>query len=278
MTSKLDKSLILQSFEHGVLRGGVHLFETIDSTNNWVLAEIGNGRDQPFVCLADHQTKGRGRRGRHWLSPPGANIYLTLAWRFELPPHELGLLALAQGVAVLNALKRIGIADAWLKWPNDVLVAKDKIAGVLIETRGVSAAACNAAIGIGLNYHMPETIVADSSLDWTDIVGVLEEPVPERNLVAAMLLHEMVDMCRRYQQKAMAIYSELESDLVGLNGRQVAVRRENLDETTGIVLGIAQTGELRLLVEGKELRFNSADVSLTAAKNASAPGAEHADH
>ena len=56
------------------------------------------------------------------------------------------------------------------------------------------------------------------------------------------------------------------------------MRRENLDETKGIVLGIAQTGELRLLVESNELRFNSADVSLTTANSASASGAEHADH
>jgi BirA family biotin operon repressor/biotin-[acetyl-CoA-carboxylase] ligase len=262
VVSQFNKQRILQSLDDGAFPGGVHLFDTIDSTNDWSLMEIKRGRVLPFVCLADHQSNGRGRRGRHWLSPPGANIYLSLVWHFELAAHRLGLLSLAQGVAVIRALRRIGITDAWLKWPNDVLIKSDKIAGVLIETSGIASGSCNVVIGIGLNYRMPGKLATESIVRWTDVVHAINGSVPDRNLVVAMLLTEVVKMCRLYQHRASSLFDELRLELAALCGRDVSVYTEAGDRVSGKVLGISQTGELRVLVDGRERRFNSADVSL----------------
>jgi BirA family biotin operon repressor/biotin-[acetyl-CoA-carboxylase] ligase len=277
MTSRLNKQSIMQSFEDGVFTGGVHLFDTIDSTNDWSLAEIKNARQLPFVCIADHQNKGRGRRGRHWLSPPGANIYMSLAWYFELSADRLGLLSLAQGVAVLNALSQIGINNAWLKWPNDVLIEDEKIAGVLVETSGLSSRGCKAVIGIGLNYAMPENITIESGMRWTDVVHSVSGVLPDRNVVVTALLNEVVNMCRRYQQNATAIFTDIKGQLDAITGRDVCVHTENGDLFTGKVLGINQLGELRVLVKGHEHIFNSADVSLKGINNSHEPGERHAD-
>jgi len=278
MKGQLDKQRIVQSFEDGMFPGGVHLFDTIDSTNDWSLAEIKNARQLPFVCIADHQSKGRGRRGRHWSSPPGANIYMSCAWCFELSADRLVLLSLAQGVAVLNVLSQIGINNAWLKWPNDVLIKDEKIAGVLVETCSLSSSACKAVIGIGLNYAMPENIIVESGMRWTDVVHAVSGALPDRNVVVAALLNGVVNMCRRYQQSATDIYADIRDQLGALTGRDVCVHTENGAQFAGKVLGINQLGELRVLVNGHEHVFNSADVSLKGITKRHESGETHADN
>ena len=262
MTDALDKKTVMQLIEDGSFPGGVHLFDTINSTNDWALEELKQGRELPFVCIADHQSKGRGRRGRHWLSPPGANIYMSLAWHFELAVGKLGVLSLAQGVAVIKALKKIGINDAWLKWPNDVLINDEKIAGILVETSGVRANSCNAVIGMGVNYRMPENIVSETDMCWTDVAHSTDDIIPDRNVLAAMLLNEAVGMCRLYQQKSTALLSDYKHELDVLTGKDVNVYCENGDQLTGTVLGINEIGELRVLIKSNERVFNCADVSL----------------
>jgi len=262
MANEINKEIVLQLTEEGLFPGGVHLFDSIDSTNDWSLAELKQGREPAFVCIADHQSKGRGRRGRHWLSPPAANIYCSLSWHFELPVDKLGVLSLAQGAAVIKALEKIGINNAWLKWPNDVLINDEKIAGILIETSGVRANSCNAVIGIGLNYHMPKNITPESGMRWTDVAHSDCAIPADRNNLLAILLNEAVSMCRLYQQKAGAILSDIKAELDGLNNREVGVHLDNGDQLTGTVLGVNERGELRVLVDGNERVFNSADVSL----------------
>lgn len=262
MANEINKETILQLLEQGLFPGGVHLFDSIDSTNDWSLAELRQGREPAFVCIADHQSKGRGRRGRHWLSPAGANIYLSLAWHFELPVSRLGVLSLAQGVAVIKALGKIGISDAWLKWPNDILINDEKIAGVLIETCAVRAGSCNVVIGIGLNYRMPENIRPESGMRWTDVAHSNCASLPDRNKLIALVLNEAVTMCRLYQQKTTAIVSDIKTELEVLNNKDVSLHLDNGDQLTGTVLGVNERGELRVLVGGNERVFNSADVSL----------------
>lgn len=262
MTNKYDKEIVQQQIEGCVFPGGVHFFDSIDSTNDWSLEELKRGREPPFVCVSDHQSKGRGRRGRHWLSPPGANIYMSLAWHFEMSADRLGILSMALGVAVIKALNKIGINDAWLKWPNDVLINNEKIAGILVETSDVRANSCNAVIGIGLNYRMPENITPDTEMCWTDVAHSSDDIIPDRNSLAAMLLNEAVSMCRLYQQKSTALLSDFKHELDALKGKQVSVHLETGDQLTGTVLGINEIGELRVLIEGNERVFNSADVSL----------------
>lgn len=272
MDQKLDKKIVLQSVEEGLFRGGVHLFDSIDSTNDWSLEEIGRGRALPFVCLAEHQSRGRGRRGRHWLSPPGANIYLSLAWRFRLSPDSLGVLPLALGVAVKRALLRIGINDAWVKWPNDVLIEDRKIAGILVETRNLHTDDCSAVIGIGVNYRMPENSLADSGMRWTDVVHAGGGMHTDRSALAGILVNEAAAMCSQYQRKAQSLLLDIENELGVLTGRDVCLHFDNGDQLTGRVTGINDTGELRVLVNGQERMFSSADVSLRKHAKAPVPG------
>ena len=262
MTQKFSEKIASSLSEDGLFTGGIHVFDSIDSTNAWSLEQLKQGRDLPFVCIADHQSRGRGRRGRHWLSPPGANIYMSVAWRFKLPVDSLGMLSLAQAVAVIKALKHIGINDAWLKWPNDVIIDDKKIAGILIETGGVHANGCDVVTGIGLNYRMPENIPFDTDMRWTDLAHSVHGDLPGRSKLISVLLNQVVSMYRNYQAGVSAFLPDIKRELEVLKGRDVNVRLENGETVTGAVLGINARGELRVQVSGNERVFNSADVSL----------------
>jgi BirA family biotin operon repressor/biotin-[acetyl-CoA-carboxylase] ligase len=262
MTS-ISSERVLSSLRAGDLfSGGVHVFDSVGSTNDWALEQIRQGRALPFACIADHQSHGRGRRGRHWLSPAGSNIYLSLAWRFSLEASRLGVFSLAQGGAVVRVLNRIGISDAWLKWPNDVMIAEKKIAGILVETSGVRAGSCSVVAGIGLNYSMPETIIPDEEACWTDVAHAARGGVPDRNELAAILLDEAADLCQRFQASVDEVLTEVESEVEVLKGQAVELRLDDGRKFTGTVLGINGLGELRAEVDGAERIFNSAEVSL----------------
>ena len=262
MPAQLNTDRIYDVIDAGALTGGVHLFDSIDSTNAWALSQCDEGRDLPFVCFAEHQTKGRGRRGRHWISPEGANIYMSLAWPFKLPVNNLGLLSLMQGVAVVQCLHQLGVETAEIKWPNDVLVNGNKIAGILIETTAIRTNSCKAVIGIGLNYRMPDNFEPESSMIWTDLAHVYPGALPDRGEVAASLLKAVMVMCQRYQQYGDELVSDYADELDALAGRQVQVLHEDGRQLLGTTLGVTARGELRVLINGSEQVFSSADISL----------------
>ncbi|RZA20703.1 MAG: biotin--[acetyl-CoA-carboxylase] ligase, partial [Lysobacteraceae bacterium] len=122
---------------------------SLDSTNSELLR-----RQAPSagcdVLLAERQTGGRGRRGRAWVSPLAAHIYLSLARRFEGGLARLGGLSLVAGIAACEALRELGHADVGLKWPNDLVVADGsglrKLGGLLVEGGGEAAGAVRAVI------------------------------------------------------------------------------------------------------------------------------------
>jgi BirA family biotin operon repressor/biotin-[acetyl-CoA-carboxylase] ligase len=138
-----------------VIAWTVHRVGTTGSTSDDALARVRAGAPHGTVLLADAQTKGRGRGGRTWISPPGANLYLSVILRPVLLPHEAPPLTLAAAVAVCDAVRGLG-CRATIKWPNDVLVDDKKVAGILTEssTRGGRLEAV--VIGIGINVNWTE--------------------------------------------------------------------------------------------------------------------------
>ena len=138
------------------MRLDLRWFPSVTSTMDVAEEAVNAGRDEGVVIVADEQTHGRGRRGRVWSSPPGAGLYLTFVFR---PPRDaassptLTLLTLAAGVAVRAA---IGGATGFLpelKWPNDVMVGRRKLAGILSEGIGIGTADQAVLVGIGVNVR-----------------------------------------------------------------------------------------------------------------------------
>ena len=128
--------------------------EETDSTNAALRQLAQNGALEGTAVLARSQTQGRGRQGRTWHSPPGLGVYLSVllrpaAWAAD----DAGWLAVLGGLAVAEALDRLGVLRVALKWPNDVLVNGRKIAGVLVEPRLAERKVEFAVLGAGINIH-----------------------------------------------------------------------------------------------------------------------------
>ena len=250
----------------------IALLDSVDSTNDWCLQQCRENRVLPFACVTDNQTRGRGRLGNHWQSAPGASITMSIAWKFEGQPDQMGMLSLAMGMAVVDVLRAHDIEHAMLKWPNDVIVNHHKIAGILIETAMVDGQ-LDVVIGIGLNYDIGAVVSGqtESDLDsfsWTDFCRCLDaealesEAVTGRSELIGELLNECLTMCERYQHDYDALSVEFDSRYNAYISAPVNVRLGNGKVIEGISLGTTKQGELRVLVEEDEQVFNSAEISL----------------
>ena len=111
----------------------VHRFEEIDSTNAYLQRQARLGAPEGTVAVAEHQSAGRGRLDRRWEAPPGASLLASVLFRPELDASELHLCTAAMALAAAEACRRVVGVGPVLKWPNDVLVGEEKLAGVLAE-------------------------------------------------------------------------------------------------------------------------------------------------
>jgi len=127
---------------------------SIDSTNTHATKLAENDSPHGTLIIADSQTKGRGRLGRDWFSPPKKNIYMSIILRPEIKAEEATLLTIMAGVASARALRNTTGLEVKLKWPNDIVVIEKKLGGILIETKTNHDRLLFAVIGIGINVNM----------------------------------------------------------------------------------------------------------------------------
>lgn len=130
--------------------------EETGSTNDDAFAAARDGAPHGALFVAESQTEGRGRRGHTWTSPPSSNLTFSLLLRPRIPAERVALLALVAGLAVRAVVASRVQAPALVKWPNDVVVERRKVCGILVESRLSGAVVDAVVVGIGLNVHMEE--------------------------------------------------------------------------------------------------------------------------
>jgi BirA family transcriptional regulator, biotin operon repressor / biotin---[acetyl-CoA-carboxylase] ligase len=217
------------------------------------------------VFLAEYQTAGRGRRGRTWVAPPGGAICLSVSWTFREVPPDLGALSLVIGVCTLRALVSLGVTEARLKWPNDILIGDRKLGGILIELRAESAGPACVVIGVGLNVSLGATLlqaIAETGAAPTDLVtsGVDQ---PSRNETAAALVANYVRGLLEFEKEGLKPFSEEWKGSDALRGRPVTVQTPE-GNTKGLARGIDLHGALLVETPHGLRRFISGDVSVRA--------------
>ena len=202
------------------------------------------------LALCDEQTSGRGRLGRVWQAPAGTSILCSIVLR---PPPERRLpeLSLVAGMAVADAVEQVLGLAAQIKWPNDVMVNRRKVAGVLAEARDGAV-----VLGIGINVNQTrEQLPADSrspAASLRTIDGVERDRAP----VLAALLEQLEERYGAWRESGLdGIY-----DFLGardfLRGRRVAV-----DGTEGYAVGIDRQGRLELDTEDGRRTVESGEVT-----------------
>ena len=213
----------------------------------------------PVLLIAEHQTAGRGRAGRSWLSAPDHSLTFSLAWKFEGGLQRLTGLPLAVGVALAETLGRLG-QQVQLKWPNDLLKDGDKLAGILVETQPAGAdGATWAIVGIGLNLAMPDELEAK--------IGRSAAAVPwlarmDRDALMAAVLDGLAQALAQFAQHGFAAFSARWNVLHAYQGQAVTIldRGEVLHE--GLAAGVDDAGRLLLDTEHGRIAIVAGDVSL----------------
>lgn len=233
-----------------------------DSTNSDVLDLT--PQDSPAIAVAEMQRSGRGRRSKSWLSPLAKNLYFSMRFTFKKAAiQDLSALSIWVGLAALDLLREMGIEAVKMKWPNDLWVHEQKIAGILVESLPV-AEGITTIIGIGINNHID---AARNALDNrpTDCETILGVPL-DRNQLSAGLGDRFLAICEmieagektQYRHNLLRLW-EQNSALIGRPIRLFSEKEELLGEE----IGIDESGALRILDQyGREQKIYSGELSL----------------
>ena len=230
----------------------VHIFDTVDSTNSFLLRQPPPAPGAASVALADDQTAGRGRHDRHWISRRGASLCLSVAYTFQQRPDTLLGLTQAMGVAVSRALKAQGLEGLELKWPNDLVINDSKLGGLLAETMLKGDRSVTVVAGVGINMKLPQELLEASVSAWAhraiDLASVMRAP-PSRDALAARTTSELLRVFAAFGsgQQLSLLREWREQDW--LLGKDIVVDGHP-ESLSGQAAGVADDGAL--LVETRD--------------------------
>ena len=221
------------------------LRDVVGSTNAEAMARIEAGSGSGYICSAEQQSAGRGRRGRTWVSPYARNLYLSVVWEYEQGAAVLEGMSLAVGVVVARALQACGLPAVQLKWPNDLLHDSAKFGGILLEMTGDPAGACQVVVGIGLNVNMPAEMATDIDQAWTDVTRIGGGNAPGRNILLGAILDELLPMLAGFESSGFAPWREEWQSLDAFDGKTVVLQSGD-QQLAGVATGVDDRGALQL--------------------------------
>ncbi|MZO40679.1 bifunctional biotin--[acetyl-CoA-carboxylase] ligase/biotin operon repressor BirA [Klebsiella pneumoniae] len=254
----LDEKKISQEIDHG----RVTVLPVIDSTNQYLLDRL-DELTSGDACVAEYPQAGRGRRGRKWFSPFGANLYLSMYWRLEQGPAAAIGLSLVIGIVIAEVLQQLGAEQVRVKWPNDIYLQDRKLSGILVELTGKTGDAAQIVSGAGINLVMRRVESDVVNQGWISLqeAGV----VIDRNLLAARLIKELRLGLELFEQEGLAPYLPRWEKLDNFIHRPVKLIIGD-KEIYGISRGIDAQGALLLEQDGVIKAWVGGEISLRSAE------------
>ena len=237
-------------------------FETIDSTNTHAKELAAQGAPHGTVLLANHQTGGRGRRGRSFHSPAGSGIYMSLLLRPNCPASDLMHLTCAAAVTLCDAVETAVGQRPGIKWTNDLVLGGRKIAGILTEL-GFNAKGLvdYAVIGIGINCTQAESDFPEEIRSMAGSLASVTGQKIDRTKVAAAMMDALYRMDQALLTGKAAMLNQYRHDCITL-GKEVSVVKPG-DIRHGTALDIDDEGALLVrFVDGHNEYVNSGEVSI----------------
>lgn len=194
-----------QIVQTGILDGRqVHYFQTLESTNALALEMGRAGQKSGTVLVAETQTKGRGRLGKGWESPAGAGLYCTVILRPAIALAQLARITLAAGLATALAIDEVSGVVSRIKWPNDVLIGGQKVAGILVECQMTAGEEPLVAVGVGINLQTSYAKLPDELRARATSLLLASGRVIGRGVMLAALLRRVEAMIVRLEQNDFA--------------------------------------------------------------------------
>ena len=217
----------------------IHVFSHCDSTNAIAFRLALNGADEGEVVVAESQTAGKGRMGRHWESPPGVNIYLSIILRPPFPPNKMPLITLMTAIACAEGIEEVAGFLPAIKWPNDLLLNGKKLGGILTEADMEMDRINFVIVGIGINVNIPRSAFSPSIKDTvTSLQEALGKQVSRIPLIQALL------------QKFELWYTRVKEGM----GEEIRRRWEEISQIRGKEVSVDFMGET---VKGRALEIDA---------------------
>lgn len=262
----LNQSKIQQHYTAlGAQTASVEVHPIIDSTNSELMRRIQSKTEleSGTVIVAEMQQAGRGRRGRVWQSPFGANLYYSYFWRLDDGIQAAMGVSIAVGLAVYDAIKALYSIEVELKWPNDIYLNKQKLAGVLVELDGQPQGPCQLVIGIGINLQMPQSFSQHIDQAWTDLSQHAQQL--DKNQLVASLTYYLEQRLVQYRQTGLHAMYEQWNSLNAFAGECVELNTGHRS-WRGICEGIDPQGGIRIRQDGEVKSYYGGEVSLRKAQ------------
>lgn len=243
---------IKRGLETDYIGQNIHYFSEIDSTNNVAKKLAEEGAKEGTIIIAETQTRGRGRRGKQWISPAGG-VWMSIILRPQIPPSEAPQLTLMTGVAVAETIKKLGL-DVGIKWPNDILIGSRKVCGILTEANAKFSTLDYVVVGIGIDANVnTENFPSDVQKAATSLKKELNEDIRGPELVQEFLkIFEDT-----YNEFKEGNFTEILGEWRRMSktiGSYVEVRKQLGKIVRGEAVGITNEGALILELDNGNLR------------------------
>ncbi|MDP3034390.1 MAG: biotin--[acetyl-CoA-carboxylase] ligase [Methanobacteriaceae archaeon] len=244
---------VKRGLETDYIGQNIHYFSEIDSTNNVAKKLAEEGAPEGTIIIAETQTRGRGRRGKQWISPAGG-VWMSIILRPQIPPSEAPQLTLMTGVAVAKAIKNKFGLDVGIKWPNDILIGSRKVCGILTEANAKFSTIDYVVVGIGIDANVnTENFPSDVQKSVTSLKKELNEDIMGPELVQEFLkIFEDT-----YNEFKEGNFPEILGEWRRMSktiGSRVEVRKQLGKIVRGEAVGITNEGALILELDNGNLR------------------------
>ena len=262
----LNQAQIHQYYQAlGATTAKVEVHPIIDSTNSELMRRIQakNELESGTVIVAEMQQLGRGRRGRVWQSPFGANLYYSYFWRLDDGIQAAMGVSIVVGLAVYDAIKALYNIEVELKWPNDIYLNKQKLAGVLVELDAQPQGPCQLVIGIGINLQMPESFSQHIDQAWTDLSQHTQQL--NKNQLVASLTYYLEQRLEQYSESGLQSMHQQWNALNAFAGECVELNTGHRS-WRGICEGIDSQGGIRIRQDGEVKSYYGGEISLRKAQ------------
>lgn len=260
----LGTPLLLEEIQRGLvterLGKKIHYLSEVDSTNLYARNLAEKGGLEGEIVIAESQTRGKGRMGRSWVSPPRLNLYLSVILRPKLPPLHAPQITLMSAVALAETVQSFSPSPPEIKWPNDILVEGKKLAGILTESSCNSEKILFVVLGIGVNVNFPPEEMPESIRDTATSLMALSGAPVDRTALTLQLIQNLDRCYGDLEDRGFPFIAERWGSFFRLGGRRVRV--EMVDQIIlGKAMGIDGDGALVLEDEtGTRRRIVAGDV------------------
>lgn len=239
----------------------IRFYESLGSTNDVAYRLAEEGVPEGTIVIADEQTKGKGRLGRQWLSPPKTGIYVSCVLKPDIPPIAVSGITLVAAVSAVKAIRDFMGLDALIKWPNDILISDRKAGGILTELKAELDRVDFVVLGLGINVNTPKKALPKGATSLKEESKALGDF--SRVEFVKTLLKFMEEEYMKFREKGfLKIKNESKTYSCTL-GRNVSVTGTSGEKIDGKAVDIDENGALVLETEeGLRKTFLSGDVTL----------------